>query len=303
VTAVSVDHGKNHPTGDPHGPDAEVMLDIEIVGAIAPQAQIAVYFAANTDAGFLNAITTAIHDTTNRPSIISISWGQAEANWTEQSMTAFDSAFQDAATMGITICAASGDNGSSDNVTDGADHVDFPASSPHVLACGGTSLQASGTTITAETVWNDGAQGGASGGGVSSFFPLPAWQDGLQVTRTSGGGSALSNRGVPDVSGDADPETGFDVRIDGTDRVVGGTSAVAPLWSGLIARINAANGSPVGFVNPALYASPGALRDITTGNNGDFSATVGWDACTGLGSPNGGQVAAVLTAAGPAKTS
>jgi kumamolisin len=294
VTAVSVDHGKNHPTGDPNGPDGEVMLDIEIVGAIAPQAHIAVYFAGNTDAAFLDAITTAIHDTTNKPSVISISWGGPESSWTQQSMTAFDDAFQAAATMGVTICVASGDNGSSDGVSDGADHVDFPASSPNVLACGGTSLQISGTAIAAESVWNDGAQGGAGGGGVSSFFPLPAWQDGLRATQTSGGATTLAFRGVPDVCGNADPETGYNVRIDGTDTVVGGTSAVAPLWAGLIARINAANGGPAGFVNPRLYASPSALNDIVQGNNGDFAATTGWDACTGLGSPNGAQVAAVL---------
>ena len=90
VTAISVDHGKNHPTGDPNGPDGEVMLDIEVVGAIAPQAHIAVYFAPNTDAGFLDAITTAIHDTTNKPSVISISWGGPESSWTPQSLTAFE---------------------------------------------------------------------------------------------------------------------------------------------------------------------------------------------------------------------
>jgi kumamolisin len=142
------------------------MLDIEVVGAVAPQANIAVYFAPNTDAGFLDAVTTAIHDTTNKPSVISISWGGPESSWTQQSLTAFDSAFQAAAAVGITVCVASGDNGSSDGVTDGADHVDFPASSPHALACGGTSLQASGNAITGESVWNDGAQGGAGGGGV-----------------------------------------------------------------------------------------------------------------------------------------
>ncbi|MDB5398559.1 MAG: Peptidase propeptide [Rhodopila sp.] len=295
VVAVSVDHGKNSPTGDANGPDGEVMLDIEVVGAIAPEARIAVYFAANTDAAFLDAITTAIHDTTHKPSVISISWGSPESAWTNQSMSAFDSAFQAAATMGITVCAASGDSGSSDGATDGSDHVDFPASSPHVLACGGTNLQASGATITAESVWNDGGQGGSGGGGVSGFFPVPAWQDGLHATRTSGGGAALSNRGVPDVSGDADPETGYNVRIDGTNTVIGGTSAVAPLWAGLIARINANNGgASAGFINPRLYASLDALRDITNGNNGDFAATVGWDACTGLGSPDGVKVAASL---------
>src|SRR6202167_5643810 len=134
VSTISVDHGKNHPTGDSNGPDGEVMLDIEVAGAIAPAAQIAVYFAPNTDQGFLDAVTTAIHDTTNKPSVISISWGGPESSWTAQSMTAMDEAFQAAATMGITVCVAAGDNGSSDGVTDGADHVDFPASSPHALA-------------------------------------------------------------------------------------------------------------------------------------------------------------------------
>ena len=133
VTVVSVDHAKNDPTGDPSGPDGEVMLDIEVVGAVAPAAKIAVYFAPNTDAGFLDAITTAIHDATNQPSVLSISWGGPESSWTQQSMTAFDSAFQAAAALGITVCVASGDNGSSDGVSDGADHVDFPASSPYAL--------------------------------------------------------------------------------------------------------------------------------------------------------------------------
>jgi kumamolisin len=294
VTAVSVDQGKNHPTGDPNGPDGEVMLDIEVVGAISPGANIAVYFAPNTDAGFLDAITTAIHDTNNKPSIISISWGGPESSWTQQSMTAFDSAFQAAAAMGVTVCVASGDNGSSDGVDDGANHVDFPASSPHVLACGGTKLQASGTTIVGESVWNDGAQGGAGGGGLSGFFALPDWQAGLKLTLTSGTTKALSMRGLPDVGGDADPNTGYDVRIDGTETVIGGTSAVAPLWAGLIARINSMRGSSVGFINPQLYAAGSALNDITIGNNGSYAAGSGWDACTGLGSPDGTKIVALF---------
>jgi kumamolisin len=296
VVAVSVDNGQNAPTGDANGPDGEVMLDVEVIGAIAPQAKIAVYFAPNTDAGFLDAITTAIHDTTNKPSVISISWGSAESTWTAQSMTAMDDAFQAAATLGVTICVASGDNGSSDGVTDGGDHVDFPASSPYALACGGTSLKASKTSITSEVVWNNGAQGGAGGGGVSSFFAAPTWQSGLQTTGIDGTVTPLGNRGVPDVAGDADPDTGYDVRIDGTDTVIGGTSAVAPLWSGLLARINQLAGKPVGLIQPLLYQNPQALRDITAGNNGDFSASKGWDACTGLGSPNGQSVVAVFTA-------
>jgi kumamolisin len=287
VAAVSVDHALNSPTGDANGPDGEVMLDIEIVGAIAPEATIAVYFAPNTDAGFLDAVTTAIHDDTRRPSVISISWGGPESSWTAQAMTAMDQAFQAAAAMGVTVCVASGDNGSGDGVNDGGDHVDFPCSSPFALACGGTSLEASGSTIRSEVVWNDGANNGASGGGVSGFFALPSWQADLSAVGNQGVATALANRGVPDVAGNADPATGYAVRIDGADTVIGGTSAVAPLWAALLARINQASGKPAGYLNPLLYRNPQALRDIVLGNNGDFDAAAGWDACTGLGSPNG----------------
>jgi kumamolisin len=294
VTAVSVDHALNAPTGDASGPDGEVMLDIEVVGAIAPQAKIAVYFAPNTDAGFLDAITTAIHDAINKPSVISISWGGPESTWTAQAMTAMDQAFQAAATLGITVCIASGDNGSSDGVNDGADHVDFPASSSFALACGGTSLQASASAISSEIVWNNGAAGGASGGGISGFFARPTWQTSLVAVDAQGKSVALTQRGVPDVAGNADPQTGYEVRVDGTASVIGGTSAVAPLWAALIARVNQLSGKPAGFLNPQLYQNPKALRDITSGNNGDFAAALGWDACTGLGSPNGAALRAVI---------
>ena len=293
VTAVSVDHGKNSPTGNPSSADGEVMLDIEVVGAIAPKAKIAVYFAPNTDAGFIDAVSQAAHDTVNKPSIISISWGGPESSWTGQSMTALDQALQAAAAMGVTVCIASGDDGSSDGASDGGDHVDFPASSPFALACGGTSVQASATAIIGEVVWND-AGGGSTGGGVSSFFALPTWQTGLNAKRADGTSAVLAKRGVPDVCGDADPETGYRVRVDGQDTVYGGTSAVAPLWAGLLARINQAKGKPVGFINPLLYKNAAALRDITSGANGDFTAATGWDACTGLGSPKGSAVAKAL---------
>lgn len=284
VISVSVDKGTNAPT-NPNSADGEVLLDIEVVGAVAPGAKIAVYFAPNTSQGFQDALTTAIHDATNKPAVISISWGSAESTWTAQAMTAFDSAAQDAAALGVTICAASGDNGSSDGVTDGANHVDFPASSPHILACGGTSLESADGKITSETAWNDGALGGAGGGGFSDQFPLPAWQSTANIKPPAGGG-----RGVPDVSGDADPDTGYDVLVDGKSMVIGGTSAVAPLWSGLIALLNQKLGKPLGFLQPALYGLPpaaDAFHDITSGSNGAFSAGPGWDAATGLGSPSG----------------
>lgn len=293
VKAVGVDQGGNHPSGDPNGPDGEVTLDIEIVGAIVPGATIAVYFTQNSDAGFIDAVSRAVHDTANKPSVISISWGGPESIWTSQSMKAFNSVLQTAAALGVTVCAASGDSGSSDGSGSG-DQVDFPASSPYVLACGGTSLTASGTSISHEVVWNDGEQGGAGGGGVSQAFPVPVWQKGLSAKTSGGGTKPLGGRGVPDVAGDASPITGYSVLIDGTQTVVGGTSAVAPLWAALIARINAAKGQPAGFVNPKLYKAPGACNDITQGNNGSFAAATGWDACTGLGSPNGQKVAAAL---------
>jgi kumamolisin len=295
VISVSVDGGTNSPT-TPDSADGEVMLDIEVAGAIAPAAKIVVYFAPNTDQGFLDAITTAVHDSTNQPSVISISWGSAESNWTAQSMTNFDEAFQSAAAMGVTVCVASGDNGSSDGVNDGNNHVDFPASSSFTLACGGTTLQASNGQIVNETVWDDQPSGGATGGGVSDVFPLPTWQDGFDVpapTVQAGG------RGVPDVSGDADPNTGYNIRVDGEDAVFGGTSAVAPLWAGLVARMNQQLGKPIGFLNPLIYAQAveaSGFHDITEGNNGAFTATEGWDACTGLGSPDGAKLETVLTA-------
>ncbi|HEX7932988.1 MAG TPA: S53 family peptidase [Paraburkholderia sp.] len=293
VKPVSVDQARNEPTGDPNGPDGEVTLDIEIVGAIVPGATLAVYFAPNSDAGFIDAVSSAVHDTANKPSVISISWGGPESRWTSQSQKAFNSVLQSAAALGVTVCAASGDSGSSDGSGTG-DQVDFPASSPYVLACGGTSLTASGASITHEVVWNDGSEGGASGGGVSTAFALPAWQEGLSVTSTGGGKQPLARRGVPDVAGDASPLTGYSVLVGGMQTVVGGTSAVAPLWAALIARINAANGRPAGFVNPKLYKAAGVCNDITQGNNGSFAASVGWDACTGLGSPHGQKVAGVL---------
>lgn len=297
VIAIPLDGGQNQPTRDANGPDGEVLLDIEVLGAVAPAAKLAVYFAPNTDAGFLAAVNAAVHDRVNRPSIISISWGGPEAAWAPQTMAAFDATFQAAAAMGITVCVASGDSGATDGESDGADHADFPASSPHVLACGGTSLRTARGMIASETTWNDTAQGGgSSGGGISGTFPLPSWQEGLSAEK-AGEKESLSMRGVPDVCGNADPATGYAVRIDGADTIIGGTSAVAPLWAGLLARINAARRQPIGFVNPLLYAAPSALRDVTQGDNGDYAATPGWDACTGLGSPNG---AALMTLLGPA---
>ncbi len=288
ITAVSVDKGKNSPsTAD--GADGEVMLDIEVAASVAPGAKIAVYFAPNTDQGFMDAITQAAHDTKNKPTVISISWGGPESTWTAQSMAAMDAACQAAAALGITVTVAAGDSGSTDGVTGNANHVDFPASSPNVLACGGTKLTASGASITSEVVWNETAGNeGATGGGISSVFPQPSYQSGIPAT--------AKGRGVPDVAGDADPTTGYTIRVDGQTMVIGGTSAVAPLWAGLIALSNAQNKNAAGLPQAKLYTAAGqkAFHDITSGNNGAYSAGPGWDACTGLGTPIGASVAALL---------
>lgn len=287
ITAVSVDGARNAPIGDPGSADGEVLLDIEIAGSIAPGARIAVYFAPNTDQGFLDAITTAIHDTVRKPTAISISWGGPESTWTRQSLTAFDQAFQDAAALGVTVCCSSGDAGSSDGVSDGRAHVDFPASSPHALACGGTHIVITNATLSSETVWNGGASSGATGGGVSDFFALPAFQQSAHVP-VSMNPSHFKGRGVPDVAGNADPATGFQVHVDGQDVVFGGTSAVSPLWAALVALLNQRRGSRLGYLNPVIYpVGPKVCRDVTSGNNGAYKAAAGWDPCTGLGSPNG----------------
>jgi kumamolisin len=301
VSSVSVDGGTNNPAGTVNSADGEVDLDIEVAGAIAPGANIAVYFAPNTDQGFLDAVTNAVHDTTNKPSVVSISWGSAEANWTAQAMQAMDLAFQAAAAMGVTVCVAAGDNGSADGVTDGLAHVDFPASSPYALACGGTRLESANNAAPTETVWNDSANS-ATGGGISDVFDLPTWQANAQVPPSVNTNHRVG-RGVPDVTGNADPQTGYSVYVDGQSAVFGGTSAVAPLWAGLIALINQQRGQTIGYLNPILYQNyaqlvqANALRDVTTGNNGAYSAGAGWDACSGVGSPDGAKLRDALVSA------
>ena len=292
VTAVGVAGGANQPGGDA---DGEVMLDIEIIGALAPAARIAVYFAPNTDQGFYEAISQAAHDSARHNSVISISWGGPEDSWSAAARTAMESALEDAAGLGVTVTVACGDSGSGDGESDAQPHVDFPSSSPYALACGGTKLTARAGTIEGEVVWNEATVGaGATGGGVSTAFPLPAWQQASGVPPGPGG---KSGRGVPDVAGNADPQSGYQVLVDGQSQVIGGTSAVAPLWAALIARCNQKLGRPLGDVHAAFYQiGPGSFRDITQGNNGAYQAGAGWDACTGLGSPQGEALLRALAA-------
>ena len=299
VTAVGVDGGSNSPGQDA---DPEVALDIEVVGGVAPGTAQVVYFSPNTDQGFIDNVAQAVHATPT-PIAVSISWGQSEDQWSAQSRAAMDQAFADAAALGVTVTVAAGDNGSSDDPAEQTQvHCDFPASSPNALACGGTKLvgNTASFAITSEVVWNELATNhGAGGGGVSDVFPLPSYQAHAGVPASAAGGG--TGRGLPDVAGNADPLTGYTVVVHGQQQAYGGTSAVAPLWAGLIARLAQATGKRFGLLQTMLYAgaAPGAaapgFNDIVQGNNGAYKAGPGWDACTGLGSPNGAALLHLLS--------
>jgi kumamolisin len=299
VTAVGVDGSANTPGQDA---DGEVELDIQVVGGVAPGAAQVVYFGPNTDQGFIDAISDAVHAAPT-PIAVSISWGMSEDQWSQQSRTAMDSVFADAAALGVTVTVAAGDNGASDDPGgQNSVHCDFPASSPNALACGGTKLVGNTTSyaISSEVVWNElSSNEGAGGGGVSDTFPLPVYQQSAGVPASANGGG--SGRGVPDVAGNADPVTGYLVVVGGRQQPIGGTSAVAPMWAGLIARLAQASGKRFGLFQPLLYngvtagvAAPG-FNDIVSGSNGTYHAGPGWDACTGLGSPDGTALLARLS--------
>jgi kumamolisin len=313
VIPVSVDGGTNSPTSA-NSDDAEVVLDIQVAGAAAPGAKFVVYFAPNDAAsnGFMDALTKAVHDTDNSPSVISISWGGPEEIPNSNFQTEFDKELQAAALLGITVCVAAGDNGAADmgpRAWDGKAHVDFPSASPFALSCGGTRLLTASGAISAESVWNQhqadlspeaGSDGsfGSGGGGVSGAFPVPDYQQQAGVPGSLNP-VGFQGRGVPDVTGDGDPDSGYNIFVDGQAIQEGGTSAVAPLWAALIARINQKLNGRVGFVNPQLYAlaaNSGVFQDITVGdnrvsfqqfNNVGYDAGRGWDATSGLGSPDG----------------
>ncbi|HXW35075.1 MAG TPA: S53 family peptidase [Acidimicrobiales bacterium] len=285
IIQVSVGGGANDPTGNPNSADGEVQLDIEVAASIATQAKFVVYFAPNTNHGYLAALKEAVHDRVHRPNIISISWGAAESSWAGQDIRAISDTLADGVALGITCFVAAGDSGSSDGVRGGGVHVDFPASCPHAIACGGTRVRTRHGSITRETVWND--QYGASGGGVSKKFPVPPFQSAI-VPRVAPP-ARYHGRGVPDIAGNADPLTGYRISVDGRRMVVAGTSAVAPLYAALFALVQQHLGATVAPLNASLYESKVAstFRDVVRGNNGAYAATPGWDACSGIGSPDG----------------
>lgn len=293
ISSVSVNGQKNSPSGSPASADAQVEMDIEVAGAVAPKAALVAYFSSFTAKGFLDAVNAAVHDSAHGLSVLLIDWGSPEGQsaWSMADMQAINQAFRNAAESGITVVVASGDDGARDNVKDGRTHVDFPASSPFVLAVGGTRLNAKATSIESETVWNDNA-GGATGGGVSDVFPRPDWQSAVNVPLQANG---HPGRALPDVAADASPLTGYKLFVDGQTSVFGGTSASAPLWAGLIALLNQGLGRHLGYLNPLLYQKigpSGVLHAITSGDNTvgnvkGYSAGPGWNACTGWGTPDG----------------
>jgi kumamolisin len=261
---------------------------------VAPGAEMRVYFAPNSDQGFIDALNEAVNGS-EPPAAVSVSWGGAEASWSQQSMDALNRILEDAKCLGIPVCISAGDSGSTDGT--GMLAVEFPASSPYALACGGTSMTTAGSSISSEIVWNDGD--GATGGGFSTVFGKPSYQSDTAVPT---GASNSGGRGLPDVAGNADPATGYQLFINGQYTVAGGTSAVAPLLSGLVARFAQGLGSPVGFLNPILYLTGASdcFRDVTEGDNylfggpANYTAGPGWDACTGLGSPIGTALLALI---------
>jgi kumamolisin len=302
VRTVSVN---NTSTNQKDGAEGEVMLDVEVVAGVCPAANIVVYFSSFDESGWVNIIDAAVHDQQSPLSVLSISWGYAEdapGAWTSAALNAINDSMKAAALLGVTICVAAGDDGSDDQVGDGHVHVDFPASSPYVLAVGGTTLKKSGSGDITETAWKDGDglrrdNGGSTGGGVSTYFPRPDWQT---VTIASVNPGAIDGRIVPDVAADASANTGYWVVVDGQGGASGGTSASAPLWASLIARMNATLGAPVGYLNPLLFKQgadgttlgASGFRDIVSGNNstasiGGYQAGTGYDAVTGWGVPIG----------------
>lgn len=321
----------------------EVALDVQVAGALASGATIAVYMpgrcAAIADAfpkRLYEVLSAALYDEEYKPSVVTLSWGGPEAIWKQGDRAQIEALLADAACLGVTVCVSSGDAG----IGPPDPHAGlqtppacvYPASSPHVLACGGTALQdfdeRTGLFAT-EVVWNDHSTilqiefetsegisesrngGGSSGGGVSECYGVPSYQESAEVPEKSilywkegqvTVGEPIRGRGVPDVAANADIHTGYRIHFDGDTAMGGGTSSAAPLWAALIARLNCGLEQPVGFINPALYRMQldegrAVCRDITSGNNGGYEARRGWNPCTGLGSPNGEAMLAALRAA------
>jgi kumamolisin len=294
------------------GDSVEVMMDVEIIAGLCPQASISVYFSTFDQRGWVDLLNQVI---AARPVALSCSWGLAEddPSWSANALAAIDDRLNAARLLGITTCVSSGDDGSGDQVNDGHAHIDFPSSSPNALGVGGTMLLQSGSNVKEVTWWESPGQraagGGATGGGVSTVFPRPAWQN-VKVKSLNAG--SIDGRVAPDIAALSGPPY-YDLIFVGKDAPNGGTSASAPLWAALIARVSA--NLPAAkrqrFLTPLLYQNgsngqpvgKNASRDITVGNNASkpdpgkgYKARVGFDAVTGWGVPDGVKLLNALAA-------
>ena len=308
VTEVSVSGARNDYRGRTGDADLEVALDMDWVRATAPEAEIDLWWAPNVDTGWVDFLTAVVDaPEARRPGVVSISWGMPEDGFsTSRRYDQTRQLFQAGALLGITFVCASGDAGAADELPDdawydGQRHVDFPSVVPEVTAVGGTKLVPSARGF-AESAWNDGPGRGASGGGFSRLIAVPDWQ-----RPALDGRRGVTGRGVPDVAAVASPDPGLSIYVRGRWTAAGGTSVAAPIWAGMLARLNAARASAgkprLGAANAALYAAglgKGApFRDVTGGDNGyagvsGFAAASGWDPVTGLGSPHVARLAKAL---------
>jgi len=284
-------------------------MDIEVVAGVCPKSTIAVYFAEWSEKGWITALDAATQDSQNNPGVISASWGAPEDTdiWTKQAIEQFNESLQDAAQLNITVCIAAGDDGSSDADTkDGLAHVDFPGSSPYVLAVGGTTIPKKGAPVP-DIVWFEGDglradNGGSTGGGVSTVFKRPTWQTGITIKSVNP--HSIAGRCMPDLCANADWNASpYLLVVDGSPQPNGGTSAATPLVASLVALINAKlpAGKRVGYLTPVLYQknnsgneTVGAVSctDVLSGKNdtakaGGYSAGAGYDAASGWGTPDG----------------
>ena len=317
IVPVSVD-GTSTSAHD--GAEGEVMLDVEVVTGLCPKSTIAVYFAHWGEKGWIKALDAAVHDAKNHPSVISISWGNPEdvGIWTHAAMNEINETLKDAAMAGVTVCVAAGDDGSSDADSDGHAHVDFPSSSPYVLAVGGTTIPKK-TAPLPDIVWFEGdglreqnnPNSGSTGGGASTIFQRPAWQKGVSVTSINPG--AIVGRVVPDLAANADwTASPYLLCVDGQPQPNGGTSAASPLVAAMIALINGqlGPGERVGYLTPLLYQPAGgghpvgtsACADVVSGSNktakvGGYNAQPGYDAVSGWGTPDGMKLKQAIAAA------
>jgi hypothetical protein len=358
VTPVNIDQTADTPGDVPGGSaanfniqtdaDVEVALDLEVIVSVAQGAKAVVaYFAPMTVQGWADAISHIVMDTTHDPSVLSISWGWPELEsesgidspegpspwpfeWNQMAFSQLTALFQQAANIGMTVFAATGDDGSDGGEDDGNAHVNYPSTDPWITACGGTIINS--LSPLSEDTWNDNSTdpGAATGGGVSDLVNPVSWQTSAGVTPTSVNPGGRKGRGVPDVAGNASPNSGYLLYLYGTTSnnltitappayagdplgPVGGTSAVGPLYAALIAIINATLQTRVGYLNPTLYAvgtgtgalGPAVCRDINDGVSNSvttasgtmspgYTSSLGWDACTGWGSIDGSALLSLL---------